>query len=289
MAISRKVNTRMRDSSRRNIYRFGLILGVFLFVVWVVLPLSWVLTSSFKGRLEIYSSRRFFPVAPTFDAYRLIFGLEQFWISLMNSLYVAMVSTLAAVTLCVLAAYGFARYAAGWWKHLLLFVILVPRVVPRISLVVPLYDVIVAAGLLNTYTSLIITYTATAVPLGTWILIGFFEAVPRDLEESAAIDGASLVRIMWRIVIPVAWPGIMTVFVLTLREGWNEFPFVLAFTTDMQMRTLPYQLFLLKDSLGIQDWSIISAFTVLTIVPILVVYLVFQRHVVSSIVSGALK
>ena len=81
----------------------------------------------------------------------------------------------------------------------------------------------------------------------------------------------------------------MTVFVLTLREGWNEFPFVMAFTTDMGSRTLPYQLFLLKDSLGIQDWSVISAFTVLTIVPILVVYLFFQRHVVTSIVSGALK
>lgn len=274
---------------RITIGRLGIAFGVILFVFWVLLPLSWVFMSSFKGRLEIYNSQRFLPVAPSLDAYRQIFTLRQFWISLVNSTYVSLSSTLIAVTLCVLAAYGFARYARGWWKHMLLLVVLVPRVVPRISLVVPLYDAVVSAGLLNTYTSLIVTYTATAIPLGTWILIGFFESVPRELEECAAIDGASLPLILWKIVIPVAWPGIMTVFVLTLREGWNEFPFVMAFTTDMGMRTLPYQLFLLKDSLGIQDWSIITAFTVLTIVPIIVIYLFFQRHVVNSIVSGALK
>ena len=277
------------DRPRTPLARVGLVLGIVLFVVWVLLPLSWVFISSFKEQLEIYTSRRFFPVSPSLAAYRQIFALRQFWTSLTNSVFISITSTLLAVSLCVLAAYGFARYARGWWKHLLLLMILLPRVVPRISLVVPLYDAVVAAGLLNTHTSLIITYTATAIPLGTWILIGFFELVPRELEECAAIDGASIARIIWRIAIPLAWPGIMTVFVLTLREGWNEFPFVMAFTTGMGARTLPYQLFLLKDSLGIQDWSVISAFTVLTIVPILVVYLFFQRHVVASIVSGALK
>jgi ABC-type glycerol-3-phosphate transport system permease component len=263
--------------------------AVALFVTWVMLPLSWILTSSFKDRLEIYSSQKFLPVSPDFEAYQAVFSEDQFWISLRNSSIVTLVSTFTAVALCICAAYGFSRFASGWWKHLLLLLILVPRVVPRVSLVVPLYDVIVALGLLNSYTALLVTYTATAIPLGTWILIGFFEAIPRELEECAALDGASLLRIIVSIIIPVAWPGIMTVFVLTLREGWNEFPFVMAFTTDMKMRTLPYQLFLLKDSLGIEDWSVIGAFTVLTIIPILAVYLVFQRHVVRSILSGALK
>lgn len=275
--------------SRVLLTRVGVAMGVLVFVIWILLPLSWILTSSFKESLEIYTSKRFWPIAPSLEAYRMVFGLRQFWISLRNSVYVSLMSTFMAVSLCMFAAYGFARYASGWWKHLLLMTILVPRVVPRVSLVVPLYDVIVAAGLLNTYTSLLITYTATAIPLGTWILIGFFEAVPKELEESAALDGASLLKILRHVVVPVAWPGIMTVFVLTLREGWNEFPFVLAFTTNMEMRTLPYQLFLLKDTLGIQDWSIISAFTVLTIVPIVTVFLVFQRHVVNSILTGALK
>ena len=122
-----------------------------MFVVWVLLPLSWVFISSFKGRLEIYTSRRFFPVSPSLEAYRQIFGLRQFWTSLFNSGFISLTSTFLAVSLCVLAAYGFARYAKGWWKHLLLLTILVPRVVPRISLVVPLYDAVVAAGLLNTH------------------------------------------------------------------------------------------------------------------------------------------
>jgi ABC-type glycerol-3-phosphate transport system permease component len=147
----------------------------------------------------------------------------------------------------------------------------------------------VSVGLLNTYSALIITYTATAIPLGTWILIGFFEAIPKEMEECASLDGASLFTILWKIMVPIAWPGIMTVFILTLREGWNEFPFALAFTTDRTMRTLPYQLFLLRDTLGLEDWSIVSAFTILTIIPILVLFLVFQKHVVKSIMSGAMK
>jgi len=273
---------------RSTFSKIGIGIAVTLFALWIVLPLAWLISTSLKGTLEVYNSRNFFPIAPSLNSFRAVLSESSFWTSLVNSLYVSFSSTIIALGICIFAAYGFARYLTKW-KHILLLFILVPRVIPRISLVIPLYDLIVSVGLLNTYSALIITYTATAIPLGTWILIGFFEAIPKEMEECASLDGASLFTILWKIMVPIAWPGIMTVFILTLREGWNEFPFALAFTTDRTMRTLPYQLFLLRDTLGLEDWSIVSAFTILTIIPILVLFLVFQKHVVKSIMSGAMK
>jgi ABC-type glycerol-3-phosphate transport system permease component len=170
-----------------------------------------------------------------------------------------------------------------------LLAILIPRIIPRASLIVPLYQLIEGLGLLNTYTALIVTYTSTAIPLGTWILIGFFGNVPPEIEDSAEIDGASVWQRIWRVIVPLALPGMVTVGVLSFRQAWNEFPFVLAFTTSQEMRTLPYQLFLLRDTMGIQDWPLINAFTIVTILPIVILYMLFERRIVSSLTSGSLK
>ena len=213
---------------------------------------------------------------------------DGFSIYLWNSFFLAMASTAIALFLSVLAAYGFARYAFRW-RHILLLFILVPRILPRASLIIPLYDMVERLNLLDTYTVLVVTYTATAVPMATWILIGFFNAVPRELEEAAAIDGASLWQRIWGVVVPISLPGMVTAGVLSLREAWNEFPFVLAFTTSSDMRTLPYQLFLLRDSMGIQDWPLINAFTITTIIPILALYLIFEKRIVNGLTSGAVK
>jgi ABC-type glycerol-3-phosphate transport system permease component len=109
------------------------------------------------------------------------------------------------------------------------------------------------------------------------------------LEEAAAIDGAKPWQIIWHVIIPISMPAIITVSIFSLREAWNEFPFVLAFTTSSDMRTLPYQLFMLKDSMGMQDWPMVLAFTLVTIMPLLILYIIFEKKVVNGIVSGAVK
>lgn len=256
-------------------------------VAWSLIPILWSVAASFKSPLEVYQAN-WIPREPTLGNYGELLGSARFWRFFGNSLFLALTSTALALFASSLAAYAFARYAFRW-RNVLLLAILVPRILPRASLIVPLYELVERLGLLDTYVALIVTYTATAVPLSTWILIGFFNAVPVELEEAAAIDGASLWQRLWRIVVPIAIPGMVTVGVLALREAWNEFPFVLAFTTGMEKRTLPYQLFLLRDSMGIQDWPLVNAFTALTILPILVLYLVFERRIVSGLTSGALK
>lgn len=277
-----------RSASRSLLSTRTIVWGVLaVLTVWSVLPIVWSLSASLKTPLTLYTSG-LVPTDPTLDNYYRVVTSDGFSIYLWNSFFLAMASTAIALFLSVLAAYGFARYAFRW-RHILLLFILVPRILPRASLIIPLYDMVERLNLLDTYTVLVVTYTATAVPMATWILIGFFNAVPRELEEAAAIDGASLWQRIWGVVVPISLPGMVTAGVLSLREAWNEFPFVLAFTTSSDMRTLPYQLFLLRDSMGIQDWPLINAFTITTIIPILALYLIFEKRIVNGLTSGAVK
>jgi len=264
-------------------------LPLIILIVWTVFPLLWSFSASLKTPLEIYKTPpTLIPESFDISSYMKVFNYPNFWRYLFNSIFLALSSTLLAIVVSVMAGYGFARYAFKF-RHILLLIILIPRILPRASLIVPLYQLIASIGLLDTYTALILTYTATAVPMATWILAGFFNVIPKALEESAAIDGAKPWQVIWYIVIPIAMPGILTVAIFSLREAWNEFPFVLAFTTSSEMRTLPYQLFMLKDTMGIQDWPMLNAFTLVTIIPILILYLRFEKQVVNGIVSGAVK
>jgi ABC-type glycerol-3-phosphate transport system permease component len=258
-------------------------------LIWSLFPILWSLSTSFKTPLEVYKvPPSLLPEDPNFSSYQKVFAYSGFWRFMLNSTILAVASTLLAVTVSILAGYAFARYTVKF-RNLLLLAILIPRIFPRASLIIPLYRMAVSLGLLDTYFFLIITYAATAVPLATWILSGFFTTIPKALEEAASIDGAKPWQVILYVIVPLSLPGILTVSVFSLREAWNEFPFVLAFTTSSAMRTLPYQLYMLRDSMGIQDWPMLNAFTLVTILPILLLYLRFEKQVVSGIVSGAVK
>lgn len=273
-------------------YRLGryVLLGVPLaiLVIWTAVPILWAVLASFKDPLEIYESNTLLPANPSLDAYRTVLSMRGFDDWLFNSVLVTVVATIVPLMISILAAYGFARYAFRF-RHLLLLLYLVPRIIPRVSLIVPLNDLMSDLGLVNTYWVLFITYTASAIPLATWILVGFFGSIPKEIEESATIDGANMWNRLRRVILPIAWPGVVTAGVLCIREAWNEFAFVLALINETGMRTLPYQLYMLKDSMGVQDYAVYNAFTILTVLPLLIVYLLLERRVVDSIVSGAVK
>jgi ABC-type glycerol-3-phosphate transport system permease component len=257
-------------------------------VIWTATPILWALLSSFKEPLEIYESRSLLPRAFRIEAYRQVLSMPGFGQWLLNSIIVTVVATVVPLILSILAAYGFARYAFRF-RHLLLLLYLVPRIIPRVSLIVPLNDLMTDLGLINTYSVLFITYIASAVPLATWILVGFFGSIPKEIEESATIDGANMWNRLRYVILPIAWPGVVTAAVLCVREAWNEFSFVLALVNETGIRTLPYQLYMLKDSMGVQDYAVYNAFTILTVLPLLIVYLLLERRVIDSIVSGAVK
>ncbi|MCH8572221.1 carbohydrate ABC transporter permease [Nesterenkonia sp. AY15] len=258
-------------------------------IVWSAVPIAWALLASFKPASEINQTQStILPQDPTFASYISVLSDGSFWMFTGNSLIVSVTSTVLAVAVSSVAAYGFARYAFKW-RHTLLLFILIPRLVPRVSLIVPLYEMLTATGLLNTYAALIIIYAGTAIPLATWIMMGFVQAVPREIDEAGKIDGASTWQTFTKLVLPLTIPGLLTITVLSFREAWNEFPFVLALTTGPELRTLPYGLYMALDSTGIQDWSYIQAFTMLSIIPIILLYIRFEKHVVAGLSQGAVK
>ena len=273
--------------TRPRVLHLGLWFGGAILFIWTIGPLLWALLATFKTTSEIYAGG-FLPRTLELRAWGDLFQLDGFWRFAFNSFYVTTVSTIFAVIISIVAAYAFARYAFRW-RHVLLFFILVPRLVPRVALIVPLYLMFAEVGLIDTYTVIIIMYTASAVPLATWTLIGFFAAIPKELEEAAAIDGATLARRIYYIVLPLAVPGLITITVVSFVESWNEFPFALAFLQDTEMRTLPFQLFSLESSLGLIDWPLISAFALFTIIPIILLYLRFEKLIVSGLTAGAVK
>ncbi len=273
-------------------YRVGryVLIGVPLtiLVIWTTVPILWAFLASFKEPLEIYESNTLLPADPSLDAYRTVLTMRGFDVWMFNSILVTVVATIVPLTVSILAAYGFARYLFRF-RHLLLLLYLIPRIIPRVSLIVPLNNLMSDLGLINTYWVLFLTYSASAIPLSTWILVGFFGSIPKEIEESATIDGANMWHRLTRVILPIAWPGVVTAGVLCIREAWNEFAFVLALINETLMRTLPYQLYMLKDSMGVQDYAVYNAFTVLTVLPLLIVYLLLERRIVDSIISGAVK
>ncbi|MBE0478106.1 carbohydrate ABC transporter permease [Candidatus Aerophobetes bacterium] len=283
-----------RNSMKRMMYIISknwVWIPTIILTIMFITPILWSLSASFKSMVEIYSARTlwdFLPKNPSLRAYGEVLAWKDFPVVFFNSTFLAISSTLVAVAASILAGYAFARYAFRW-RHVLLLAILIPRILPRVSLIIPLYELMVSLGLMDSRLWLTITYSATAIPLASWVLAGFFAAIPNDLDEAATIEGASLWQILWYILIPVSWPGIVTALIMCIRESWNEFPFVLAFTTSVSARTLPYQLFLLRESVGVQDWSVVNAFTILSILPMLMVFVILQRYIVKGVTLGAIK
>ncbi|WP_103680686.1 carbohydrate ABC transporter permease [Alkalispirochaeta sphaeroplastigenens] len=285
-----KYSDRLFISSKK-IWRskIGVWFVLFIMTLWIIIPVLWSFFSTFKTPMEIYRvPLKILPDAFSLRAYRIVLESQNFWRFTFNSVYLTVISTILTMFISIWAAYGFARMRFPL-HHFLLALVLVPRLIPRISLVVPLYRMIVQMGLLNTYTALIVTYTVTSLPFAVWILSNVFQSIPREVEESALIDGASLWLLMRKIMVPMSVSGILTVVIFTVRETWNEFPFVLSFTTSADIRTLPYQLFLLRNSLGIEDWAVVNAFALLSALPILAIYFVFSKKITAGIVSGSIK
>ena len=260
-----------------------------LMMVWIFVPMFWSITTTFKTPIETYRVPvKVLPENFSFHNYIKILTDSSFPRYLFNTVYLTVVTTFLTLALSLWPAYAFSRMKFKFQNILLLF-IMIPRLIPRISVTIPLYKIIVDMGLLNTYTALIFTYTMTALPFAVWILSGVFQSIPKEIEESAFIDGAQLIQTMFRIMIPIASAGLITVVIFTVRETWNEFPFVLSFTNSASMRTLPYQLYMFRDTLGIEDWPLINTFAIITVLPILVVYFIFSKKVTDGIIQGALK
>ncbi|MFC0189796.1 carbohydrate ABC transporter permease [Fictibacillus aquaticus] len=266
---------------------FYVFLAVFVFLV--MFPFLWMLTSSIKPIGELFGADAFNPFTsnPTLANYESVFVNYPFVKYLWNSFVVASITTIYTVFVASFAAYAIARLKFKG-KTLILGLVLSVSMFPQIATISPIYIFLKNLGLTNSYLGLIIPYTTFTLPLSIWILVTFFRKIPFDLEEAAKIDGASLMQTFWRVILPLAIPGIFTTAILVFIAAWNEFLFALTINTDDAYKTVPVGIAMFEGQFTI-PWGEITAATVIVTVPLVIMVLLFQRRIVSGLTSGAVK
>jgi ABC-type glycerol-3-phosphate transport system permease component len=250
-------------------------------------PAYWTLVASVTPEADLFATPSLFPKTLVLNHYRTLFTQRAFWLPIRNSLIVAGTTTLFCVTVGGLCAYAIARLRFRW-KAQILGIILAVTMFPQIAIVSPLYLLLRTLGLINTYPGLVLPYLTFAMPLTVWLLVGFFRQLPRELEEAAFVDGASRLRTLREIILPLSVPGLATTAILTFVYCWNEFLFALAFTLGPERQTVPVALALFRGQYQISWGQILAAATIAT-APVTILILIFQRRIVQGLTSGAVK
>jgi ABC-type glycerol-3-phosphate transport system permease component len=256
-----------------------------LVVLLMAAPLAYTLLSSLRPEAELFDVGAQAPGELTLEHYRALFREGTLWRAIQTSLIVASATTLLCLSLGAPCAYALARLRFGGRGALLAFVLAI-SMFPQISVVPPLYLVLRALGLLDTYAGLVFPYVTFAMPLTIWLLLGFFRTLPADLEDAARVDGASTARLLWSVVLPLSAPALATTAVLTFIYCWNEFLFALSFTLERQ--TVPVAIALLRGQYRI-PWGQVLAAAMLSTVPVALGVLLFQRRIVQGLTAGGVK
>jgi ABC-type glycerol-3-phosphate transport system permease component len=250
-------------------------------------PLYWAVVSSFTPEASLFVRPSLIPRVLVTEHYRALFTQREFWVPIRNSLIVAGATTAICVSIGGLCAYALARLRFRG-KAPLLGLILAVSVFPQISVVSPLYLLLRRLHLINTYPGLILPYLTFAMPLTVWLLVGFFRQLPAELEEAAMVDGASRLRALWEVILPLALPGLAATAILTFVYSWNEFLFALSFTLGPERQTVPVAIALFRGQYQV-PWGQILAAAIVATAPVAVLVLAFQRRIVQGLTSGAVK
>ncbi len=267
--------------------RAGLYLGQLVLVLFLMLPLFWMLSVSLKPATEPFAiPARLWPQNPTLENYANAFRPE-FRTYFLNSIVVSLSSVVITVTLALLAAYSFSR-AKLLLISVLMSLVVLAQMFPHSAIIIPIYKMMRSADLLNTYASLIIAYVSVTLPVAIWMLHGFLVKLPVALEEAATIDGAGPLRVFWDIVIPLARPGVIATAVYVLVVTWQEFLFALSFTSTREMRTLPVGLNDFIGQYGIRYGELMAS-SVMVSIPVILVFFLLQRYFVAGLTAGAVK
>lgn len=230
---------------------------------------------------------RLVPDTITLEHYTRLLSNPQLLQGLINSFIVGIGSTVVSVFISALAGYAFSRYEFPG-RRLLMSVVLGIFMIPVSVNIIPLYIMLQELSWLNTYQGLIVPYQALILPLNVWLLKNFFDTIPQDLEEAAMVDGATRWTAFWRVTLPLTWPGLAVASIFAFRFSWNDFVFAATFTSTANRRTWQA---LLYTFLGAQrtDWGILTAGVVIGMLPVLMLFVFFQRQFIEGLTVGAVK
>lgn len=274
---------------RQRLERIVLYLLVIAVVSIVALPLLWMIIGSLKPSQEVVRyPPTILPEDWTIASYHELFATTNFETYFINSTLVAAGTTIFSVVVGSLGAYSLARFRYFGMSTFARSVLLA-YMAPSILLVIPLFFVIIQLGLFDTRLGLIVASTTFTLPVSLWFMRSYFRAIPIELEESAMIDGASRLRALWSVTLPLASPGALSVGLFVFAHAWNEFLFALVFISSEGRKTLPVGLQNLITENQLAYWGTLLAGGVLVTVPVIILYAFVQRHIVSGLGAGALK
>jgi multiple sugar transport system permease protein len=255
-----------------------------MFMLPTVFVFYWMITLSLKPQVEATAyPPSFFRFSVTLAGYREVFTKYPFLLYTWNSLVVAAGCTALGLAVGLPAAYSIAR----WRQHRLALAVLVARIIPGISYLIPWYIFFRQLRLVDTHAALILTHLIVGLPIVIWVMIGFFEDVPPDLEDAALIDGCSYLGVFWRVALPLVKPGVVATAILSFVFSWNNFLFSVILA-GRETRTLPIAVFNMISYEEI-NWGTLAAAATMITLPVLLLALVVQRHIVTGLTFGAVK
>src|SRR6187551_494538 len=263
-------------------------IAIFTFIGLTLFPLIWVFTTSLKPNDETMSfPPKLIPEHVTFENYAFVFTDSTIVKSLYNSLIVSFGSMILNVTICALAGYALARFEFKA-KRILFSLILGLFMIPVVINIIPLYSILANLGLLNSLVSLILTFQILIIPLNVILLKNYFETIPKELEESALIDGCSKMRAFWHVIVPISIPGFLIAAILSFRFSWNEFvlPIVLSNRPDVMVFQVALYQFI---SLYRIDWGYLTAGINIALIPVVVLMLFSQKRMIRGLTLGAVR
>ncbi|MBT2567989.1 carbohydrate ABC transporter permease [Arthrobacter sp. ISL-85] len=275
--------TRRRKPLGTRAYKVFRVVALILVVLFLLAPLFWMLLASLKTNVDIYDTGKAFVFSPTFENYANVLQRNNYFVFIVNSFWVAFVSTALSIVLGVPAAYAMSRFS----MHRSALVVLMARVIPGVSLLVPWYYVFSNLRMVGKFEVLILSHMFVALPLIVYIMMSYFDSLPLELEESAEVDGLTPIGAFRLITLPLAVSGIATAGILSFIFSWNNFMFALVLS-GAKTKTLPVAIFDFVSYASIDWGGLMAAATVVTI-PIMIIALFTQKYIVSGLTAGATK
>jgi multiple sugar transport system permease protein len=275
------------SSLPRRVVTLYIPLAIFVFVL--LFPFYWMAVTSFKPDNELLSrtGNPFWVIAPTLAHFNKLLFHTSYPEWLWNTVIVSVVATFISLAASVLAAYAIERLRFRGSRHVGLSIFLAYLVPPSI-LFIPLAAIVFQLGLFDTRWALILTYPTFLIPFSTWLLMGYFRSIPYELEECALIDGASRMQILWKIILPLSVPGLISAGIFAFTLSWNEFIYALTFVSSSEVKTVPVGVVTELVEGDVYHWGALMAGALLGSLPVAVIYSFFVEYYVSGL-TGAVK
>ena len=278
--------------TKTNKNRLVLLLGYVVLItgcLCVLLPLSWMVITSLKSMTDITLSKglKLFPSGPTLENFANIWKEYPIATYIKNSIIAVGGSTIFGVICAALCGYGLSRYEFRG-KALLLSFLLVTQMFPAVMKIIPYYKILVSLHLNNTRTGLLVVYASFGIPFCTWMMYGYFRSIPTGLDEAARVDGSSAFYTFYKIILPIALPGLVATVIYAFLQNWNEYMFASVLMSADEKKTITYAISTMADAYKIQ-WNYLMCAAMISSVPTLAVFTVMQKYLIASMTAGAVK